>query len=662
MEGMFSAHPDGYGFVAVGSIKTSLFIPPPEVGGALDGDWVRVELIPARGRHRTAGRVAEVLERRRTRVRGHVEREGRELWVMPLNERVPDVFIAVPKGAHTDQWPNGTLVDVAITQFPEAPEEYPEGNIVAEVTEDESPNQIIDNILAGTSLHLGFSAATHQEMERLGDEPPAPAGKRVDLTHLPFVTIDPVDARDMDDAVCVEPIANGHMTLWVAIADVAAYVVPGSAVDADAYRKGTSVYFPSRVIPMLPEELSGDRCSLRADVPRPAMVCEMEIDPQGEVSAYRIHEATIRSRAKLNYGQVLRYLESGEAAGIPEALLPHITRARELAVRLEQKRERRGALGFAFPEARFELGPDGLPVAIRRNLPSLATKLIEQCMLEANEVVARHLVEHQLPALYRVHDPPPGDALEQLALHLWNAGIQVKPDALEKPGGLTDVLKRIETHPAREQLELMVLKSLSQAVYRATCDGHYALAAPFYAHFTSPIRRYPDLLVHRALKAWLVAGKKKPAVPPMPKDAGAHLSAFERIAADTEGQVIRLYRVLYMEPRVGEDFAAKVTGISERGLLVSLRDEFVDGFLPLDALRDDVYRFDARRNVIEGRRRQHKIGLGNRLTVKLVRADRLTQQLEFGWVAWGDSAAKPPASDPSPHRRKNDQAKPLPGM
>jgi ribonuclease R len=357
---------------------------------------------------------------------------------------------------------------------------------------------------------------------------------------------------------------------------------------------------------------------------------------------------------------VLQYFESGASPDIPAALLPELTAARKVADRLRKKRDDRGALGFVFPEARFELGPDGLPVRILRAMPTEATRLVEQCMLEANEVVAKHLVDNKLPALYRVHDPPPGDALEQLALHLWNAGIQVKQDAIEKPGGLTMVLQRIEGHPAREQLELMVLKSLSQAVYRASCDGHYALAAPFYAHFTSPIRRYPDLLVHRALKAWLAAGpKKKAAVPPMPSDAGAHLSAFERIAADTEGAVIRLYRVLYMEPRVGEDFAAKVTGISERGLFVSLRDEFVEGFLPLDTLRDDVYRFDAHRNVIEGRRRRHKIGLGNRLSVKLVRADRLTQKLEFSWVAWGDSAPKAPAMDPSPHRRKKDQAGPL---
>lgn len=704
LEGLFTAHPDGYGFVAVAALKTSLFIPPPEIGGALDGDWVRVELIPARGRHRTSGRVAEVLERRRARVRGHVEREGRALWVVPLNERLPDVAISLPPGAPAP-WPDGALVDVALTHFPETPDEYPQGRIVAGVSESEHPDQIIDNILANTSLHLGFSQATLREMADLGHDLPPPAGERKDLTGLPFFTIDPPDARDMDDAICVEALPGGRLALRVAIADVAAYVRPGSAVDADAYRKGTSVYFPGRVLPMLPEELSGHRCSLRPGEPRPVLVCEMEIGAQGENAAYRLYEALIHSRAKLTYDQVQQHFETGEPCVVPETLLPQLALSRDLAWRLRRKRETRGALSFVFPEARFELGPDGLPVRLWRAVPTEATRVIEQCMLEANETVARHCAMHNLPMLYRVHDPPPGDALEQLALQLWNAGIEVRAESLQKPDGLQAVLARLEGHPAREQMELLVLKAMSQAVYRETCDGHYALAATHYCHFTSPIRRYPDLLVHRALKAWLAGGQTSlsgalpfsskgksgrgreqqaarrhrretgsAGIPPLPPDAGAHLSAYERIAADTEQQVIRLYRVLYMEPRVGEDFAAKVTGISERGLVVSLREEFVDGFLPLDGLHDDLYRHDPGRGVIEGRRHRRKVGLGQPVVVKLARADRLTQQLEFGWVAWGGPAGKapsareketaataPPAPTPVMRRRKSDRTGPLPG-
>jgi ribonuclease R len=682
LEGMFSAHADGYGFVAVGALKQSLFIPPPEIGGALDGDWVRVEEVPARGRHRTAARVVEVLERRRTRARGHVVREGRELWVSPLNERLPDVLIRKPPA---EPLAPDALVDVEITHFPEEPRDYPEGRILGTVAGGDSPAQIIENILANTSLYLGFSKETHAEMAALGRGMPAAVGERVDLTRLPFVTIDPVDARDMDDALCIEPLSgggprDGAVRLWVAIADVAAYVRPGSAVDGDGYRKGTSVYFPSRVLPMLPEELSGDLCSLRPQEERPAMVCEMEIGPDGITRAYTLHEAVIRSRAKLNYGQVLRFFETGEAEGIASDLLPVLGGLREVARRLREMREKRGSLSFVFPEARFELGADGMPIRINKGLPSEATRLVEQCMVEANEVVARHCAENRLPVLYRVHDRPPGDALENLAVHLWNAGIESKPGALETPEGINAALRKIEAHPAREQLELMVLKSMSQAVYRDSNDGHFALAATHYCHFTSPIRRYPDLIVHRALKAWLAAHAGRKAqdaprkAPPLPREAGGHLSAYERIAADTESQVARLYRVLYMEPRVGEDFAAKVTGLNERGLIVSLRDEFVDGFLPLDALHDDFYRFEPRRNVLEGRRHRRKVGLGTLVTVTLTRADRLTQQLEFAFGAWGVAAtpgrppaapAPPPVLQPvfsppgKPHRRRSDAPGPI---
>jgi ribonuclease R len=662
-EGLFSAHRDGYGFVAVGALRQSLFIPPPEVGGALDGDWVRVESVPAQARRRSYGRITSVLERRRVQLRGRLHHQDGRMWLLPLTERLPDALI--PRGQDAGL-PSGTLVDAVITHFPENVEDYPQARVLGAVPDNDEIDQIIDNILANTALHLGFSPDTMAEMVALkGEAIPPPEGTREDLTALPFVTIDGEDARDFDDAVCLETLPGGHDRLWVAIADVAAYVRPGSAVDAEAYAKGTSVYFPARVLPMLPERLSNDLCSLRPHEPRPTLVCELELDARGEPLRRRVYEALIRSQARLTYAQVQRLFE-GDADAVPApALRDMLARMRQVAATLREKRTARGALGFVFPEARFALDAGGLPVRILRTFPTEATRLIEQFMLEANETVARHCEAHGLAMLYRVHDAPPADALQALVPLLWNAGVQVQREALETPQGISAVLTRLEQHPARENLELSILKSLAQAVYRETNDGHFALAATHYCHFTSPIRRYPDLLVHRALKAWLAAGRKGAArKPPLPPGAGDHLSAFERIAADAEGQVGRLYRVLYMEPRLGEEFAGRVVGLSERGLNVALRDEFVEGYLPLDLLRDDHYRFDARRNVLEGSRRRQHIGLGQRLVLRLVKAERHTQQMEFAWVRWGwdDAPEDSPgqAKPPHPKPRARPAAHPAP--
>ncbi|HUJ76335.1 MAG TPA: RNB domain-containing ribonuclease, partial [bacterium] len=384
---------------------------------------------------------------------------------------------------------------------------------------------------------------------------------RTDLTGTLLVTIDPVDARDFDDAVGWEPLPNGHEKLWVAIADVAAYVRPGSALDAEAYQKGTSVYFPSRVLPMLPEELSNHLCSLKPREPRPALVVELELDRAARPVQTRFHQALIRSSARLNYAQVQAFLESGHPSGIADAAVRiMLVEMQRVARALRARRARRGAVEFEFAEVRFTLDSQGLPVGLAKAYPTEATRLVEQFMLEANEAVARQGAALGWPMLYRVHDPPLPDALRALALHLWNAGLRPRADQLAEPAGVQAVLRELKHHPQREQLELQILRAMSQARYRESNDGHFALAAPDYTHFTSPIRRYPDVLVHRALKAWLAAERGEPVpLPPLPDQAGAHCSAAERAAADLEQQVNRLYRVLYMEPRLGEAFAATLS-------------------------------------------------------------------------------------------------------
>jgi ribonuclease R len=634
MVGTYMAHPDGYGFVWIADTRDSMFIPPRDTLGALDGDWVGVEVTPSQ-RTRTSGRITAVLERRRVRARGTVERDKGHTWIVPLNLRIPDILIEPQPG--DPDYPTGTLVDVAITAFPRDADEAPAGRIVALAPTEDTPAALVDSIVANSTLHLGFSPAAQAQAEALaGTDVLAQARReeRTDLTRVPFITIDPEDARDFDDAVYLEPGPVGREKLWVAIADVAAYVPPGSPLDEDAFAKGTSVYFPASVLPMLPEVLSNDLCSLRPLEPRLAMVVEMELDPEGHPHEVRFHEAVIRSSERLNYGQVQALFDGTPGAeGISAPAAEMLLRMKRMAEALRHKRNLRGALNFTFPEVRFELDDKGMPVRILRKYPTDATRLVEQFMLEANECVAAHCTMHEMPALFRVHDPPPEDQLPQVVARLWNHRIHANVTLLRTPKGFCKVLAEVHEHPDRESLELVLLKSTAQAQYRERNEGHFALAAEHYCHFTSPIRRYPDVVVHRALKAWIHRDRVRMPEVPRP-DVGMHLSARERLAADVEQQVARLYRVLYLEPNLGEEFAATVTGVTEKGLTIGLRDEFIDSMLPVFALTDAEYRFDRERQVLVGRNRR-TVAFGQRLVVQLVKADRYAQRLEFAFRRWG---------------------------
>jgi ribonuclease R len=648
---VFAAHPNGFGFADLTGQGTSLFIPPRDIGGALDGDIVRVARRPARGRERTTARVVEVLERRHRRVRGRLQYEYGQCWLAPFSEKLPLIFITDAAGA--GPWPEGTIVEAAITAYPDHHDEAPEGRIM-QVFEGEAdaPEQVVMHILSDLSVSPDFTPATRAEMGRLLPERAYSLDGRQDQRKLPYVTIDGADARDFDDAVCLQPLRNGHERLLVAIADVAAYVLPGSAVDGDAQRKGTSVYFPNQVFPMLPERLSNDLCSLRPDEPRPALVCEMELERDGRRVSHRIYESVIQSQARLTYTQVQALFDGDEGGAIPKPLQAMLTRMRGLAAALRGRRDARGALDFSFPEYKFDLDRKGWPRRVREVYATEATRLIEQFMLEANETVAEHCAKHDLPILYRVHDPPPPDQINNLAITLLNFGVELKTGELARPGAIKALVSRVQAHPQREQIEVAILRSLSQAQYRARNDGHFALAAPFYTHFTSPIRRYPDLLLHRALKANLEHQRRPFQLAP---DAGLHTSVCERTAAEAENRVVRLYKVLYMEGRLGEPFAATVSGLSERGLWLRLRDEPIDGLLAMGALPMAPPRYDRERNRLMPRGKGPPIVVGQRLVASLARTDRLTQQIEFGFVRWGwegvparaEAPAAPAAAKPA---------------
>lgn len=634
--GIFSAHRNGFGFVDLAGRGPSLFIPPRRVGGALDGDLVRAGLVRRRGDDRLSGRILEVLERRRTSVRGVIRLERGESWVIPLNEKIPALFLE-PDGKIPTP-PPGRMVDAAITEYPQDIHTAPAGRIVREIDRPDTPEAITDHILADLQIATEFSPDARAAANKLEKRKKAPrTGPRRDLGDKPFITIDGADARDFDDAVCLERTAGGGYRLWVGIADVAEFVLPGGPFDQDAYDRGTSVYFPAGVVPMLPEVLSNNLCSLRPGEPRLTLTCEMELDGQGQVLSHEIYESQISSRARLTYPAVDDFFEGTPAALPKEArpLAPMLKEMLALSQILAEKRARRGALGFVFPEARFVLGDDNLPREILKVFPTPATRLVEQFMLEANETVAHHCADEGIPILYRVHDAPQPDRVAALREQLHNFGLTASEGEFAAPAALTALLARAAENPAREQIELAILKALAQAQYRPGNDGHFGLAATHYAHFTSPIRRFPDLLVHRAIKGWL-AGKKDgggdgTALP----QAGVALSERERAAAEAEKRVARLYRVLLMESRLGEVFTAVVSGVSSRGLWVALREPFVEGFLPLAALPRGHYRLDERRGTLRGPGRGEQTAPGKRLTVLLARADRMAQELEFAFERWG---------------------------
>ena len=661
--GIFSAHPNGFGFVETPEVTEGVMIPAKYIGGALNGDRVRIEPLPGRGTRREAGSIVEVLERRRSNVRGVLRKENGQWWLTPVSEKLPLIFIVgkdpeeiLSADAEKGTAAEITLAEVELTHYPEHHDEAPEGRIVRVFGEKGlTLPAVIDHILHDLDLSEDFSPETRAEMNSLVRRPKdAKAGKagnttengaentveisvaiggkgREDLRHLPFVTIDGEDARDFDDAVCLETLPGGDRRLWVSIADVAAYVKSGTAVDDDAYRKGTSVYLPRRVLPMLPRLLSDDLCSLKPRQPRKVLTCEMTLNPKGVRTAYRVYEAVIESKARLTYNTVQRWFEKEEAGGMTAGVREMLTAMRALAVQLRKMRDARGSVGFVLPEIHIDLNKQGEPKGFRETYPTEATRLIEQFMLEANETVAEHCHGNGLPVLYRVHEPPTKTKLAALAETLWNFNLESSQGALSTPQGLSAVLARAVDHPQREQVELTILKAMNQAQYRARDEGHFALAAEHYCHFTSPIRRYPDLIVHRALKASFRRGKRGQT---SPAEAGAELSLRERTAAEAESRVKRLYMVLFMEPKLGESFGATVNGVGEHGLWLRLREFPVNGLLPSASLPGG-HRFDRKRGVLVSSARGRNFAIGDRLTVTLARADRLAQQLDFEFVKLG---------------------------
>jgi ribonuclease R len=616
VEGRIDAHPDGHGFLHPDDASPRVFLPAAEMRQVLHGDRARVRITGEDHRGRPSGEVIEVLERAHLRIVGRVHAEHGVLFLVPSDRRIAQ-DIVVPPGAAGRAKP-GDIATVDLVSQPTR-NAQPVGR-VAEVLGHYTDSGIeIEIALRKFDLPHEFGKGALAETRKLPDAVRDEDLKgRRDLRKLPFVTIDGETAKDFDDAVCARREGEGFR-LWVAIADVSHYVRHGSALDLDARDRGTSVYFPRRVIPMLPEKLSNGLCSLNPDVDRLAVACEMRIEPDGSVQAYEFYPAVIHSRARLTYTSVWEKLSTGHADTRLAALY-------DCYRVLARERARRGAIDFETLETRMEFDARG---RIRRIVPEQrndAHRLIEECMLAANVCAGAFLAERGHPALYRVHDVPAPDKVAALRDFLAELGLQIGGGERPKPKDYARLLERIRSRPDFGLLQTILLRSLKQAVYSPENVGHFGLAFDAYVHFTSPIRRYPDLVVHRAIRAAL-AGRRYDGVDW--NALGVHCSETERRADEASRDVENWLKCQYMQEHVGAAFEGRITGVTAFGVFVTLDDYYVDGLIHVSELGRDYFRFDAARHLLLGERTGRRYRLADPVRVRLVRVDLERRKIDF---------------------------------
>ena len=616
LEGRIEAHPDGHGFLLPDDAPLRVFLPAAEMRQVLHGDRARVRVTGEDHRGRPSGEIIEVLERAHQRVVGRLHEEHGVLFLVPSDQRIAQDIVVPPGAAGRARAGDIATVDLVAQPTRHA---QPVGR-VAEVLGHHTDSGIeIEIALRKFDLPYEFAKPAMAETRKLPDAVRAEDLKgRRDLRRLPFVTIDGETAKDFDDAVCARR-EDGGFRLWVAIADVSHYVRHGGPLDAAARERGTSVYFPRRVIPMLPEKLSNGLCSLNPEVDRLAVACEMKIAPEGTVESYEFYPAVIHSHARLTYTAVWQAL-SAKGADANLAVLYDCYRV------LARERVRRGAIDFDTLETRMEFDERGRILRIVPQPRNDAHRVIEECMLAANVCAGAFLAERAHPVLYRVHDVPSPEKVAALRDFLAELGLQIGGGDKPKPKDYARLLERIRERPDFGLLQTILLRSLKQAVYSPQNVGHFGLAFDAYVHFTSPIRRYPDLVVHRAIKAAL-AGKRYESVD---WDAlGVHCSETERRADDASRDVESWLKCQYMQEHVGSVFEGRVTGVTAFGLFVTLDAYYVDGLVHISELGRDYFRYDAARHLLLGERTGRRFRLADPMQVKLVRVDLERRKIDF---------------------------------
>ena len=644
LEGRFIATSKGFGFVNIGKGKSDVFIPQGDQNGAMDGDLVEVRAFTKPGNDRSRGYIQKILQRSTRKMLARLVRGQRTTLAIPINQRNGVPPLVILKGDDQSTVESGTLVEVELlSQHGDDDELY--AKVLQPVSKEIRENLGFNLILTENQIRSEFPIETQKETEAFSNRVVYDAStSRVDQRELGFVTIDGKTARDFDDAVFANSNGDGSWQVYVAIADVAHYVRPGSSIDQEAYLRGTSVYFPTHAIQMLPENLSNNLCSLKPDVNRFTLTCEMLIDSKGWVQSYRIYESVIRSRARLVYDDVAEFLDTGQTRTIRnKEILDNLIVMNEVAKALQQKRTKRGAINFNFAEQQIELDDQNQMMGVYKRFQSSSMKLIEQFMLEANETVAKHCTGNRLPALYRVHGPPDLSKLGRLKKVFQRFNIPVSPNSLTDSGQFNKVLKSIENLTNKNQLQIILLRSMALATYGTDNQGHFGLGAKYYTHFTSPIRRYPDLVTHRALKHELQA---KLGVRPSPNSnpsmlMAEYLSEQERRAEKAESESINLMKVNFMEKFNGQTMEGQIVSTENNGFRVELLPYQIDWFIPVEALKDDNYIFDEINLVLQGRRTKRLLEAGDKVELRLTKADTLHRLMEFDILSY---SPKPPSS------------------
>ncbi|MEG0966869.1 MAG: ribonuclease R [Pseudomonas sp.] len=654
--GRIAGHRDGFGFLIPDDGSDDLFLSPAQMRLVFDGDraLARVSGLDRRGRRE--GVVVEVISRAHETIVGRYFEEGGIGFVTPDNPKVQQEVLITPGrngGARI-----GQFVEVKITHWP-TPRFQPQGDVTEVIGNYMAPGMEIDVALRSYDIPHVWPEAVIKEARKLKPEvEDKDKEHRIDLRHLPFVTIDGEDARDFDDAVYCESLGklrlfSGGWRLYVAIADVSSYVRLGSALDAEAQVRGNSVYFPERVIPMLPEELSNGLCSLNPHVDRLAMVCEMTINKSGQMVDYQFYEAVIHSHARLTYNKVSSMLEHArtrEGKALREQyseVVPDLKQLYALYKVLLAARHTRGAIDFETQETRIIFGSERKIAEIRPTVRNDAHKLIEECMLAANVATAEFLKKHEIPALYRVHDGPPPERLEKLRAFLGELGLSLhKGKDGPSPKDYQALLASIAGRPDFHLIQTVMLRSLSQAVYSADNNGHFGLNYEAYTHFTSPIRRYPDLLTHRAIRSVIRSLQETPHVKragamsipkariypydePTLEQLGEQCSMSERRADEATRDVVNWLKCEYMKDRVGESFPGVITAVTGFGLFVELTDIYVEGMVHVSALPGDYYHFDPVHHRLAGERTGRSFRLGDTVEVRVMRVDLEQRKIDF---------------------------------
>ncbi|UCH81074.1 MAG: ribonuclease R [Nitrospiraceae bacterium] len=625
--GLFEAHRDGYGFVIPEtSGERDLFIPPRKTMAAMSGDRVvaRLESI-----ERREASIIKILERGKKKIIGTFHREDNLFYVTPKSRNIPFGIVINPKNRKGAA--HGSKVSVEIISYPTM-NRPPEGKVLKVLTDVTEPSLETDMIIEEYSLPRKFPASVLSAVKDLSSK--ISLRNRKDCRSMFTVTIDGETAKDFDDAISIERNDKGFI-LYVHIADVSHYVPWESEIDLEARRRGTSVYFPGSVIPMLPEKLSNDLCSLVPKQDRPTFTVEMHFDNNAQIIDSDFYPSIIHSNERMTYTSVKKILvdNDSDVRSRYSYLINSFETMEKLCALLRRKRISRGSLDFDLPEPEILLDMQGRPEAVIQSERNLAHMMVEEFMIAANEAVASYLEEAGIPSVYRVHEEPDTTKIDELKPVLAAFGIHIKK-AHKKT--FHSVLKKTKGREEESIINILLLRSLKQARYSTENIGHFGLASTCYTHFTSPIRRYPDLIVHRMLRSILgkkqLSDRKKQAFSKLLPDLAVHSSRTERTAEEAEREIVNAMRVWFMKDKVGDEYTGIVTNVTSHGLKIKLTDFFIEGYLNVSSMSDDYYRFDEKNYRLIGRRKKRMFSIGNKLTVRVESVDTEERNIIFGLV------------------------------